>query len=141
MIALQSIHYGCHHVRTRLVTVCATKNAFGDGGFFGLKGRFYQPSPKGWETTALRIPSLKGSFIRFTRFMNGPYRARGKFGFFPSPAGWADRNGLSGRMKNQSRLVTVSAAKNRLVTVNAARRRLGPRLCLGPHCPRGSASA
>ena len=58
-----------------------------DEGFFGLKGRFYQPSPQGWETTALRIPSLKGSFIGFMRIMNGPYRAKGEFGFFPQPCG------------------------------------------------------
>jgi len=58
-----------------------------DGGFFGLKGRFHQPSPQGWETTALRIPSLKGSFIGFTRLMNGPYRARREFWLLSQPCG------------------------------------------------------
>ena len=38
--------------------------------------------------------SPKGSFIGDARAMSGPYRAEEKLATFPSPSGWADRNGV-----------------------------------------------
>jgi len=67
-------------------------------GHFGLKGRFFQPGPKAWESRHPRIFGLKGRFGHWRiRPANGPCRADDCRRCVPRPSAWADRIGLSGR--------------------------------------------
>jgi hypothetical protein len=44
--------------------------------YFGLKGRFYQPRPKAWETGSPRAAALKGPFMRGARHAERPFQGR-----------------------------------------------------------------